>query len=168
VRGYNVMTGYYGEPEATGTVVVDGWLRTGDIVVLDEGYIRITDRKKDLFIVGGFNVAPAEVEKCLSGLDEIAQVAVIGVPDDYFGEVGMAFVIPRAGAGLTEDEVVAYARRHLANYKVPRKVCFVSTFPLNATGKVLKNDLRQRAATAEEPRAAPAHAHAPGGVGTPS
>ncbi|HUZ10825.1 MAG TPA: AMP-binding protein [Acidimicrobiales bacterium] len=146
VRGYNVMSGYYGEPQATEDAFVDGWLKTGDVVVEDDdGYLRITDRKKDLFIMGGFNVAPAEVEKALAGFEMIAQVAVIGIPDERFGEVGMAFVIPKPGVDLTVDEVVAYAREHLANFKVPRRVEIVESFPLNATGKVLKNELRSLA-----------------------
>jgi acyl-CoA synthetase (AMP-forming)/AMP-acid ligase II len=98
-----------------------------------------------MFIVGGFNVAPAEVEKALTGMAGIAQVAVVGVPDDYFGEVGAAFVIPAPGVQLTPDDVHAYAREHLANFKVPRRVIFVDEFPVNATGKVLKNELRARA-----------------------
>jgi acyl-CoA synthetase (AMP-forming)/AMP-acid ligase II len=145
VRGFLLMSGYYDDEEVTAETIVDGWLYTGDIAVLDaDGYVRITDRKKDMFIVGGFNVAPAEVEKSLLGLEQIAQVAVVGMPDDYFGEVGAAFVIPKDGSGLTADEVVAYAREHLANFKVPRRVEIVDAFPVNATGKVLKNELRRR------------------------
>jgi acyl-CoA synthetase (AMP-forming)/AMP-acid ligase II len=141
------MSGYYDEPEATAATVVDGWLHTGDVGAFDErGYLRITDRKKDLFIVGGFNVAPAEVEQALLGLAGVAQVAVVGMPDDYFGEVGAAFVVVRDGAGLTTDDVLAYAREHLANYKVPRRVEVVEALPLNATGKVLKGELRARLA----------------------
>jgi acyl-CoA synthetase (AMP-forming)/AMP-acid ligase II len=141
------MTGYYDEPEATEAAFVDGWLRTGDVGCFDErGYLRITDRKKDMFIVGGFNVAPAEVEKALLGVEGVGQVAVVGMPDAYFGEVGVAFVVPREGAAVTADEVLAYARDHLANYKVPRRVEVVAELPLNATGKVLKGELRSRLA----------------------
>jgi len=146
VRGSFLMTGYYDDAEATSRTIVDGWLHTGDVGVLDaNGYLRITDRKKDMFIVGGFNVAPAEVEKALTGMPGIAQVAVVGVPDDYFGEVGAAFVIPAPGVELTSDDVQAYAREHLANFKVPRRVVLVEEFPVNATGKVLKNQLRAQA-----------------------
>jgi acyl-CoA synthetase (AMP-forming)/AMP-acid ligase II len=139
------MTGYYDEPEITDATIVDGWLHTGDVGCFDEsGRLRITDRKKDMFIVGGFNVAPAEVEKALARLDGVAQVAVIGMPDDYFGEVGAAFVVRREGATITADDVVEFARAHLANFKVPRRVELVDALPLNATGKVLKNELRDR------------------------
>jgi acyl-CoA synthetase (AMP-forming)/AMP-acid ligase II len=146
LSGDMVMSGYYGEPEVTASTVVDGWLHTGDIGTIDERqYMRVTDRKKDMYIMGGFNVAPAEVEKALLGMDKISQVAVIGIPDEKFGEVGMAFVIPREGVSLTEDEVIDYAKPLMANYKVPRKVAVVEAFPLNATGKVLKGDLRHAA-----------------------
>jgi acyl-CoA synthetase (AMP-forming)/AMP-acid ligase II len=139
------MTGYFGDAAATARVITGGWLHTGDVGVFDDrGYLRITDRKKDMFIVGGFNVAPAEVEKALLGIDGVAQVAVVGMPDDYFGEVGVAFVIPRDGARVEPGDVIAYAREHLANFKVPRRVEIVEAFPLNATGKVLKDELRER------------------------
>jgi HIP---CoA ligase len=145
VRGPFLMTGYYEDADATSRTIVDGWLHTGDVGVLDaEGCLRITDRKKDMFIMGGFNVAPAEVEKALSAMAGIAQVAVVGIPDEYFGEVGAAFVIPAAGANLAPDDVLAYAREHLANFKVPRRVFLVEELPVNATGKVLKNELRDQ------------------------
>jgi acyl-CoA synthetase (AMP-forming)/AMP-acid ligase II len=147
LRGDYLMSGYYDDPEATRTAIVDGWLHTGDVGVVDErGHLRITDRKKDMFIVGGFNVAPAEVEQVLLGLDGVAQVAVVGMPDDYLGEVGAAFVVARDGATLAPDDVVAYAREHLANYRVPRRVELVDALPVNATGKVLKHELRARLA----------------------
>ena len=94
--------------------------------------------------MGGFNVAPAEVEKSIMAMPEVVQVAVVGMPDDHFGEVGAAFVIPRDGSDLTPEDVMAYAREHLANYKVPRRVEMVDSLPLNATGKVLKTELRRR------------------------
>ena len=145
VRSPYLMSGYYEEPEATARVVVDGWLHTGDIGAFDaRGLLRITDRKKDMFIVGGFNVAPAEVEQVLLGLDGVAQVAVVGVPDDYFGEVGAAFVVAAPDASLHADDVVVHARAHLANFKVPRHVELMEALPLNATGKVLKHELRER------------------------
>ena len=145
LRGPFLFSGYYDDEEATRRTLVDGWLHTGDVGRFDEdGYVHITDRKKDMFIVGGFNVAPAEVEKSIMAMPGVSQVAVVGMPDDYYGEVGAAFVIPCQGAHVTADEVVAYAREHLANFKVPRRVEIVETLPLNATGKVLKTELRQR------------------------
>jgi acyl-CoA synthetase (AMP-forming)/AMP-acid ligase II len=141
-----VMSGYFDDDQATAVAVDDGWLHTGDVGFFDDGgYLHITDRKKDMFIVGGFNVASAEVEKVLLGLAAVGQVAVVGMPDDYLGEVGVAFVIPRQGAQVSVEEVIAYAREHLANYKVPRRVEIVDAFPVNATGKVLKTELRERA-----------------------
>jgi acyl-CoA synthetase (AMP-forming)/AMP-acid ligase II len=145
VRGPFHMSGYYDDEEATARAVAGGWLHTGDIGVFDDrGYIHITDRKKDMFIVGGFNVAPAEVEEALLGIDGVAQVAVVGMPDHYLGEVGTAFVILDEGAKVAPGDVISYAREHLANFKVPRRVEIVDAFPLNATGKVLKNELRER------------------------
>ncbi|HEU5302450.1 MAG TPA: FadD3 family acyl-CoA ligase [Acidimicrobiia bacterium] len=147
-RGYHVMQGYYDEPsETSATIDADGWLHTGDIGVMDErGYVRITDRKKDMFIVGGFNAYPAEIENLLLGNDALAQVAVIGVPDERLGEVAAAYVVPRPGATVSAEAVVAWAREHLANYKVPRRVEVVDELPMNASGKVLKYVLRERAA----------------------
>jgi acyl-CoA synthetase (AMP-forming)/AMP-acid ligase II len=150
VRGYTVMQGYLDEPDETAaTIDADGWLHTGDIGVIDaSGLITITDRLKDMFIVGGFNAYPAEIEQILSRHDSIAQVAVIGVPDERMGEIGVAFVVPRAGQPLTAAEVITYSRAHMANYKVPRHAHIVSELPLNASGKVLKNVLRDRVAAA--------------------
>jgi acyl-CoA synthetase (AMP-forming)/AMP-acid ligase II len=147
VRGYQVTRGYLDDPEQTrATITEDGWLRTGDIVVMDErGYIDITDRKKDMYIVGGFNAYPAEIERMMIEHDQIGQVAVIGVPDDRLGEVGVAFVIPAPGAQPDEAEVMAWCRERMANYKVPRQVWVVDSLPLNASNKVLKNDLRAEA-----------------------
>jgi acyl-CoA synthetase (AMP-forming)/AMP-acid ligase II len=148
VRGYNVMRGYFDDPAETArTIDADGWLHTGDIGVMDErGYLRITDRIKDMFIMGGFNVYPAEVENLMFGHEGIAAVAVIGVPDERMGEVGMAFVVPAPGAELDANAVVAWCREHMANYKVPRRVTLVEELPTNASGKVLKTVLRKRAA----------------------
>ena len=147
VRGYNVMHGYFDEPDETAEAIdADGWLHTGDIGVMDErGYLRITDRLKDMFIVGGFNAYPAEIENLMLAHEAIAQVAVVGVPDERQGEVAMAFVVPRPGATVDPDEVVAWCRERMANYKVPRRVAVVDELPLNATGKVLKFELRARA-----------------------
>jgi acyl-CoA synthetase (AMP-forming)/AMP-acid ligase II len=147
VRGYNVMQGYFEDPEATAEAVDElGWLHTGDIGVMDDaGNVTITDRKKDMFVVGGFNAYPAEIEGTLLRHPAVGQVAVVGVPDDRMGEVGMAFVIPRPGASVDPEEVVAWSRERMANYKVPRRVAVVDALPLNASGKVLKHELRASA-----------------------
>ncbi len=144
VRGFNVMTGYYEDGPATAEVLSrDGWLRTGDVGVLDpEGNLRITDRLKDMFIVGGFNAYPAEIEQLLGLHPDVADVAVIGVPDARLGEVGRAYVVRRPGALVTGDDLIAWSRREMANYKVPRAVEFVAELPRNASGKVLKGALR--------------------------
>jgi acyl-CoA synthetase (AMP-forming)/AMP-acid ligase II len=145
-RGYHIMVGYFGDPEETAeTIDGDGWLHTGDIGIMDErGYIRVTDRLKDMYIVGGFNAYPAEIENLLLGNDKISQAAVVGVPDERMGEVGMAFVVPRPGTTIDPDEVVQWSREHMANYKVPRYVEVCDVLPVNANGKVVKYELRER------------------------
>jgi acyl-CoA synthetase (AMP-forming)/AMP-acid ligase II len=147
VRGYNVMRGYFEDPAETAkTIDAEGWLHTGDVGVMDErGYLRITDRIKDMFITGGFNCYPAEIENLIYRHPGVAQVAVIGVPDERMGEVGMAFVVPRPGAALEPAALIAWCREQMANFKVPRRVEIVSALPTNASGKVLKYELRQRA-----------------------
>ncbi len=148
VRGYGVMQGYLDDPEAT-TAAIDerGFLHTGDLATMDErGVFRIVGRLKDMILVGGFNVYPAEVENALFGHEAIGQVAVVGLPDARLGEVSVAYVVPAAGAAIDADAIVAWARERLANYKVPRHVVAVSELPLNATGKVVKTELRERAA----------------------
>lgn len=144
VRGHHVMRGYFEDPEETARALTpDGWLRTGDVGVLDEdGNLRITDRIKDMFIVGGFNAYPAEIEQLLGLHPDVADVAVIGVPDARLGEVGRAYVVRRPGAVVTADDLIAWARREMANYKVPRAVEFVAGLPRNASGKVVKGELR--------------------------
>jgi acyl-CoA synthetase (AMP-forming)/AMP-acid ligase II len=144
VRGQGVMLGYLDDPKAT-TEAIDagGWLHTGDVGTMDaNGYVRITDRKKDLYIAGGFNVYPAEVEKLLAIHPAIAMVAVVGVADERMGEVGKAFVVLRPGASASEAELIAWSRENMANYKVPRSFAFVEELPRNASGKVLKTELR--------------------------
>ncbi|MFC0862081.1 FadD3 family acyl-CoA ligase [Sphaerimonospora cavernae] len=142
VRGYNVMLGYLDDEEATAATVRDGWLVTGDRGRLDErGNLAITGRSKDMFVVGGFNVYPAEIEQVLATHDGVAEAAVIGVPDARMGEVGRAYVIARPGASVTAEELVEYCRDRLANFKVPREVLFVEGLPRNASGKVRKIDL---------------------------
>jgi len=147
LHGPNVMLGYLDDPDATAaTVDSDGWLHTGDIGTLDAaGNLTITDRLKDMYICGGFNVYPAEVEQVLARLDGVADAAVIGVPEPRLGEVGRAFVVRRPDADLDEKTVIAYSREHLANFKTPRSVVFLDALPRNAGGKVVKTTLREMA-----------------------
>ncbi|TMA28652.1 MAG: fatty acid--CoA ligase family protein [Deltaproteobacteria bacterium] len=147
VRGYNVMRGYFEAEEQTREAIdAEGWLHTGDVGVMDErGYLRITDRIKDMFIVGGFNCYPAEIENLMFANDAIAEVAVIGIPDARMGEVGMAFVVPAPGPAPTAAELAAWCRDAMANYKVPRRIEIVPALPVNAAGKVDKVELRRRA-----------------------
>ena len=147
-RGFNVMQGYLDNPqETTKTITEDGWLKTGDIGVMDaDGYVRITDRIKDMFIVGGFNCYPAEIENALCSMPGVARAAVIGVPDQRMGEVARAYLVLAAGAELDEAAVIDWSRENMANYKVPRSVRFLEEFPMNASGKVLKGELRELAA----------------------
>jgi acyl-CoA synthetase (AMP-forming)/AMP-acid ligase II len=148
IRGYNVMHGYLDEPDETAaTIDNDRWLHTGDVGVMnDRGYLKITDRTKDMFIVGGFNAYPAEIENLLLRNENVAQVAVVGVPDERMGEVGMAFVVLRPGTEATAEELITWCGPEMANYKVPRHVEIVDELPLNAMGKVLKYELRDRGA----------------------
>lgn len=153
VRGYNVMQGYFEDPEQTAEAVdAEGWLHTGDVATMDErGYLTITDRLKDMFIVGGFNAYPAEIEALLGTHPAVAQAAVVGVPDERMGEVGYAFVVPVTGAVVSPPELVSWAKEQMANFKAPRHVELIEALPLNASGKVLKYDLRTRALAALEP-----------------
>lgn len=152
VRGPNVMRGYFEDEAATReTIDSDGWLHTGDIGWLDEqGYIRITDRMKDMFIMGGFNCYPAEIEKLMFEMPEIGEVSVIGIPDERMGEVGMAFVVKEPGTQPTEASVIAWCRESMSNYKVPRQVEFVEDLPRTPSGKIQKFVLRERAEHALE------------------
>lgn len=145
VRGRGVMLGYLDDAAATAEAIdTGGWLHTGDIGTMDEdGYVSITDRKKDIYISGGFNCYPAEIEKLLSEHPAVQAVAVIGVPDERMGEVGHAFVVPRAGTPITGDNLRTWARETMANYKVPRAVVLVDDLPRNAGGKVVKAELRE-------------------------
>ena len=145
LRGPNVMLGYLDDPDATRAAIdADGWLHTGDVGYLDpRGYLTITDRLKDMYICGGFNVYPAEVEQVLARLDGVAESAVIGVPDARLGEVGRAYVVTRPGYRLDAATVLAFCRERLANYKVPRHVEFRADLPRNPAGKLLKRLLRE-------------------------
>jgi acyl-CoA synthetase (AMP-forming)/AMP-acid ligase II len=151
-RGFNVMQGYLDDPEQTALAITpDGWLKTGDVGVMDaDGYVRITDRIKDMFIVGGFNTYPAEIENILCSMPGIARAAVIGVPDARMGEVAHAYIVPAAEEAIDEAAVIAWAKDNMANYKVPRTVSFIAELPMNAGGKVLKNELRELAAKVQE------------------
>lgn len=144
VRGNGVMKGYLDDPEATAEAIdADGWLHTGDVGTMDAaGYVRITDRKKDMYISGGFNCYPAEIEKLLSAHPAIGMAAVTGTPDERLGEVGKAWIVLRPGAALDEAGLIAWARDNMANYKVPRSVAFMSDLPRNAAGKIAKLELR--------------------------
>jgi HIP---CoA ligase len=144
LRGPNLMLGYLDDPVATAEAIdPDGWLHTGDVGRVDAaGYLTITDRLKDMYICGGFNVYPAEVEQVLARLDGVAESAVVGVPDQRLGEVGRAYVVLRAGVVVSPEAVVDFCRSRLANYKVPRQVRFVDALPRNPSGKVLKRLLR--------------------------
>lgn len=145
-RGYNVMLGYWKDPAATRQVIDDeGWLYSGDLATLDEeGYVRIVGRKKDMYIVGGFNVYPAEVEEVLFTHPDVQNVSVVGVPDPVMGEVGMAFLIPREGHTPDLQEVVDFCARRIAAFKVPRYVVVGHEFPMTSSGKVQKYKLAER------------------------
>jgi acyl-CoA synthetase (AMP-forming)/AMP-acid ligase II len=140
VRGYNITQGYFNNPQATQEAIDDdGWLHTGDIGILDSnGYIKITDRSKDMFIVGGFNAYPAEIENILCDHPAISQSAVIGVEDERMGEVAKAFVVLKPNQDLDADSLLQWSKDNMANYKVPREVEFVRELPTNAAGKIMK------------------------------
>lgn len=143
VRGPSVFVGYWDRPEATAEAIRDGWFHTGDMARVDEeGFYTLVDRKKDMVITGGENVYPIEVERVLCEHPEVAEVAVIGVPDEQWGEAVGAVVVPTADSRLTEDGLREWARGRIARFKTPRHVTFVDELPRNATGKVLKRELR--------------------------
>jgi fatty-acyl-CoA synthase len=138
-----VTPGYWRQPEATKAAFVDGWFKTGDLGYFDdEGLLFLVDRKKDMFISGGENVYPAEIENLFAGFPEVGQVAVIGVPDPQWGEVGKAVVVPRAGRTIDGGDLIARCTGQIAKYKIPKSVEVVSELPLSAQGKVLKTELR--------------------------
>ncbi|NKY60493.1 AMP-binding protein [Nocardia flavorosea] len=148
VRGYNVTSGYWEDPERTSEAIdSDGWLHTGDVAVRDQdGYFRITDRIKDMILVGGFNVYPAEVERILGHHPDVESIAVVGAPDARLGEVPVAYVVVRDGATLTEQEFLSWSAERIANFKRPRRMIALDALPRNSSMKVLKNVLRDRAA----------------------
>jgi long-chain acyl-CoA synthetase len=144
VQGPNVFAGYWEDPEATAAAITDdGWLRTGDVAVVDDdGFLYLVDRAKDLIIVSGFNVFPAEVEDVIAAHPAVARVAVIGVPHPHSGEAVKAYVVLRDGMSAEEDELIAHCEAHLARYKCPQKVMFVDEIPQSFSGKVLRKLLR--------------------------
>jgi long-chain acyl-CoA synthetase len=144
VKGPNVFAGYWNDPEATrGAITEDGWLRTGDIAVVDDdGFLFLVDRVKDLIIVSGFNVYPAEVEEVIADHPAVAEAVVIGVPHPHSGEAVKAYVVVEPGVSVEEDDIIRHCEAHLARYKCPQKVMFVDEIPHSATGKVLRKELR--------------------------
>jgi len=145
IRGPHVTTGYWNEPQATAETIKDGWLHTGDMARQDdEGYFYIAGRSKDMYISGGENVYPAEVEQVIYELPQVAEAAVIGVPDEKWGEVGKAIIVLKSGMQLSAEQVIASCRQKLAKYKIPKSVVFVETLPHTAAGKVLKHELRKQ------------------------
>lgn len=155
-RGYNIMKGYYNMPEQTAAVIDEnGWLHTGDLGTCDEnGYYCITGRIKDIIIRGGENISPKEIEDLLLALPGVQDVQVIGAPDEKYGEIPVAFIIPTQGSTLAEEDVRDHVRSHLASYKVPRYVFFVSEYPLTASGKIQKFKLREQSGPLVEQRRA--------------
>lgn len=144
IKSSTVMAGYYKRPEQTADVIKDGWYHTGDVGYFDEeGLLYISDRIKDMIITGGENVYSAEVESALLTHPDIAECAVIGIPSDKWGEDVMACVVPRPGATLTAEAVIAYSRERIAHFKCPKHVKFVEAIPRNALGKILKHVLRE-------------------------
>jgi long-chain acyl-CoA synthetase len=145
IRSSNLMSGYWRNDEATAeTFTDDGWYRTGDIAVVDgDGYVTFQDRKRDLIISGGLNVYPSEVERVIAGHPGVREVAVVGAPDEEWGEAVVAYVVP-THAGVSSDEIIEWTREHLAHYKKPRRVEFLERMPLGSSNKVLKRELRDR------------------------
>ncbi len=153
IRGPNLMREYWGRPEATKESFSGGWFHTGDLARMDpDGDLYIVDRKKDMFISGGENVYPAEVENAIYELTQVSETAVIGMKDEKWGEVGMAVVVVKEGQSLTGDHVLAHLKRRLAKFKIPKSVVFMDRLPRNAAGKVLKNVLREAHHNNEEGR----------------
>ncbi|AKL72856.1 acyl-CoA synthetase (AMP-forming)/AMP-acid ligase II [Actinobacteria bacterium IMCC26256] len=147
IRGAQVFSGYWNDPESTAETIIDGWLRTGDLGFIDsEGFISVVDRKKDVIVTGGENVASREVEEVLHRHPGVLEVAVVGVPDEHWGEAVCAAIVPRSGVEVTSEEIVALAKDYLASYKKPRHVVLVESLPRNTSGKVMKHVLRDQVA----------------------
>jgi fatty-acyl-CoA synthase len=146
LKGPSGCSGYWKDPEASAAVLdADGWFHTGDIVEYDdEWYFYVRDRKKDMFISGGENVYPVEIENVLYKHPAVLMCAVVGLPDEKWGEVGKACVVLKPGQSATEEELIALMQEHLARYKVPRSVTFMDALPLSSMGKILKRELRDQ------------------------
>jgi len=145
VRGPNVMKGYYKLPEETAMAIRDGWLYTGDLAKVDEeGYFYIVDRKKDMIIVGGFNVYPREVEEVLFAHNNIVEAAVIGYPDPNLGEAVHAYVVLKEVAATSTEDLLAYCTKHMVKYKVPKVIEIMDELPKNTTGKILRRSLKEK------------------------
>jgi fatty-acyl-CoA synthase len=152
IKGPNITPGYWNKAEATAKAFTDGWLHTGDAARQDEeGFVYIVDRWKDMYISGGENVYPAEVENVLFQIPGVADAAIIGVPNERWGEVGLAVIVRKPGEALAEGDVIRHCLGSLAKFKVPQSVAFVDTLPRNATGKVLKRELRVQFVGADKP-----------------
>jgi long-chain acyl-CoA synthetase len=144
-RGRHVMQGYYNNPAATNETIVDGWLHSGDVGYLDaDGYVYITDRKKDLIIKGGENISPREIEESIYAHPAIAEAAVIGVPDAVYGENLVAVVALKPAAQLTTEELIAHLEQYVTKFKLPSEVIWLDTLPKGSTGKILKRALREQ------------------------
>jgi len=147
IAGASVTPGYWNQPEATAQAIKDGWLHTGDIAVKDkDDHIRTVDRTKDMYISGGENIYPAEVEEALYHHPAVAEVAVVDVPDQRWGETGAAWIVLAPGSEASPGEIRSWAREHIAAFKIPRDIRVVDALPRNATGKVVKSELRNQAA----------------------
>ncbi len=148
LRGNNVMAGYFKDPDATAEAFAGGWFHTGDLGVMHpDGYVQLRDRAKDIIISGGENISTVEVEQALVSHDAVLDVAVVGVPDEKWGERPRAYVLLNDGATLTAGELIEYARKMLAGYKIPRDIVFPADLPRTSTGKVMKFELRKQAAS---------------------
>jgi fatty-acyl-CoA synthase len=146
IRGDNVMDGYFNDAEGTAAAMAGGWFHTGDMAVWDtEGYVQIVDRKKDIIISGGENISSIEVELTLAAHPSVAEAAVVGAPDDTWGEIPVAFIVLKAGVVCTERDLYEFAAQRLAKFKLPRRFEFLSEpLPKGGTGKVLKRELREK------------------------
>ncbi|MDH5217257.1 MAG: AMP-binding protein, partial [Gammaproteobacteria bacterium] len=146
-RGYHIMLGYYGDEEATKkTIDQSGWLHSGDLGTMDaDGYVRITGRLKEMIIRGGENIYPAEIETFLYSNPRVAQVAVFGIPDEFYGEEVMAWIQLHAGESMTEDEIKDFCKDRIAHFKIPKYIWFVDEFPMTVTGKLQKFKMREMA-----------------------